>query len=68
MSKPLVIDAMRRVCYNVNMGAGEQPMFITVIDNAGREKRQGVEYARTEISIPGTGYDRSHRLRPGKRG
>lgn len=44
-----MIDAMYLVCYNINMGADEKPTFITVIDNAGREKRQRVEYTVTDV-------------------
>lgn len=31
------------------MVAGEQPTFVTVVDNAGREKRQRVEYIVTDV-------------------
>jgi len=44
-----MIDAAHLVCYNIDMGADEQPTFITVVDNTGREKRQRVEYTATDV-------------------
>ncbi len=50
----IIIDALQLVCYNVFVNksitnSDKHERFITVVDNAGRERHQRVEYLVTDV-------------------
>ncbi len=39
------------MCYTLVVSIEESPVFITIVDDAGREKRQRVEYTVTDVRV-----------------